>query len=300
MKKFLSVLLVVLISISLGACGGSPDTGDQGISTGSSTQSEPAGVSASKTGKKVSIEEKVIFEQNDFKVTATSLDPTGSIFGPTLDVLIENNSSKSVTVQARNSAVNGVMIDTMFSCDVAPGKKANDEITFSSSELKRAGIETIKEIQFQLHFFDADSWNTIVDSDPIVITTNADPSFVQGYDDDGVLLLDKQGFKIVAQGLDMSGSIFGAGLLVYIENNSDNDVTIQARDTSVNGFMVETIFSCDILAGKKAFDAIIFVKSDLEKNNIEEISEIELRFHIFDAKSWNTILDSESVTVTFE
>lgn len=300
MKKFLSVLLVVLISTSLAACGGSPDTGDQGTPTGSSTQSEPAGASASKTGKKVSIEEKVIFEQNDFKVTATSLDPTGSIFGPTLDVLIENNSSKSVMVQARNSAVNGVMIDTMFSCDVAPGKKANDEITFSSSELKRAGIETIKEIQFQLQFFDADSWNTIVDSDPIVITTNADPSFVQEYDDDGVLLLDKQGFKIVAQGLDMSGSIFGAELLVYIENNSDNDVTIQARDASVNGFMVETIFSCDILAGKKAFDSIIFAKSDLEKNNIKEISEIELRFHIFDAKSWDTILDSESVTVTFE
>lgn len=300
MKKFLSVLLVVLISISLAACGGSRDTGDQGTPTGSSTQSEPAGASASKTGKKVSIEEKVIFDQNDFKVTATSLDPTGSIFGPTLDVLVENNSSKSVTVQARNSAVNGVMIDTMFSCDVAPGKKANDGITFSSSELKRAGIETIKEIQFQLHFFDADSWNTIVDSDPIVITTNADPSFVQEYDDDGVLLLDKQGFKIVAQALDMSGSIFGAGLLVYIENNSEKDVTIQARDTSVNGFMVETIFSCDILAGKKAFDSIIFAKSDLEKNNIKEISEIELRFHIFDAKSWNTILDSESVTVTFE
>ena len=47
------------------------------------------------------------------------------------------------------------MIDTMFSCDVAPGKKANDGITFYSSELKRAGIETIKEIQFQLHIFDA-------------------------------------------------------------------------------------------------------------------------------------------------
>jgi len=300
MKKFLSVLLVVLISISLAACGGSSDTGDEGTPTGSGTQSEPAGASASKTGKKVSIEEKVIFDQNDFKVTATSLDPTGSIFGATLDVLIENNSSKRVTVQARNSAINGVMVDTIFSCNVAPGKKANDEITFSSTDLKRAGIETIKEIQFQLHIFDADSWETIIDSDPIVITTNADPSFVQEYDDDGVLLLDKQGFKIVAQGLDMSGSIFGAELLVYVENNSDNDVTIQVRDASVNGFMVETIFSCDVLAGKKAFDSITFAKSDLEKNNIKEISEIELRFHIFDADSWDTIFDSEPVTVTFE
>ena len=242
----------------------------------------------------------MIFDQNDIKVTAKSLDPTGSIFGATASVLIENNSSKNITVQARNSRVNRVMVDTLFSCDVTAGKKANDAITFSASDLKRAGIEVIKEIQFQLHFFNAESWDTIVDSDPIIITTDADPSFVQEYDDSGVVLLDTKGFRIVAQGLDKTSSILGTELLLYIENNTDNNVTIQVRDVSVNGFMVGTIFSCDVLAGKKAFDDITFMKSDLEKNSIKDINEVELLFHIFDANSWNTILDSEPITITFE
>jgi hypothetical protein len=192
------------------------------------------------------------------------------------------------------------MVDTLFSCDVTAGKKANDAITFSASDLKRAGIEVIKEIQFQLHFFNAESWDTIVDSDPIIITTDADPSFVQEYDDSGVVLLDTKGFRIVAQGLDETSSILGTELLLYIENNTDNNVTIQVRDVSVNGFMVGTIFSCDVLAGKKAFDDITFMKSDLEKNSIKDINEVELLFHIFDANSWNTILDSEPITITFE
>lgn len=297
MKKFLLVLLVVMTAICLAACGGSSNTSNP---TGSSAQSEPSAGGSSSASKRVSIQEEVIFDQNDIKVTAKSLDPTGSIFGATVAVLIENNSSKNITVQARNSAVNGVMVDTLFSCDVTAGKKANDAITFSASDLKRAGIEVIKEIQFQLHFFNAESWDTIVDSDPIIITTDADPSFVQEYDDSGVVLLDTKGFRIVAQGLDETSSILGTELLLYIENNTDNNVTIQVRDVSVNGFMVGTIFSCDVLAGKKAFDDITFMKSDLEKNSIKDINEIDLSFHIFDANSWNTILDSEPITITFE
>lgn len=297
MKKFLLVLLVVMTAICLAACGGSSNTSNP---TGSSAQSEPSAGGSSSASKRVSIQEEVIFDQNDIKVTAKSLDPTGSIFGATVAVLIENNSSKNITVQARNSAVNGVMVDTLFSCDVTAGKKANDAITFSASDLKRAGIEVIKEIQFQLHFFNTESWDTIVDSDPIIITTDADPSFVQQYDDSGVVLLDTKGFRIVAQGLDETSSILGTELLLYIENNTDNNVTIQVRDVSVNGFMVGTIFSCDVLAGKKAFDDITFMKSDLEKNSIKDINEVELLFHIFDANSWNTILDSEPITITFE
>jgi predicted small secreted protein len=297
MKKFLLVLLVVMTAICLAACGGSSNTSNP---TGSSAQSEPSAGGSSSASKRVSIQEEVIFDQNDIKVTAKSLDPTGSIFGATVAVLIENNSSKNITVQARNSAVNGVMVDTLFSCDVTAGKKANDTITFSASDLKRAGIEVIKEIQFQLHFFNAESWDTIVDSDPIIITTDADPSFVQEYDDSGVVLLDTKGFRIVAQGLDETSSILGTELLLYIENNTDNNVTIQVRDVSVNGFMVGTIFSCDVLAGNKAFDDITFMKSDLEKNSIKDINEIDLSFHIFDANSWNTILDSEPITITFE
>ena len=41
-------------------------------------------------------------------------------------------------------------------------------------------------------------------------------------------------------------------MILYIENNSDKNVTIQVRDVSVNGFMVESSMLEDVMAGKKA------------------------------------------------
>ena len=66
-----------------------------------------------------------------------------------------------------------------------------------------------------------------------------------------------------------------------VENNSDKEYTVQVRDVSVNGFMMEPICSCDVLSGKKANDEITFWNSDLKENGIERIEHIEFKFHIY-------------------
>lgn len=187
----------------------------------------------------------------------------------------------------------------MLSCDVAAGKKANDEITFMSLELKTVQIQTIKDIEFSFHIFNSKSWDTIYDSESIFISTSADSSFVQTYDDSGIVALDKNGFKIIIKKLDSEDSFLGTDIYIYIENNSGKNATIQLRGTSINGFMVDPIFSCDILAGKKAFDSISFFESDLKDNNIENINEMEFYFHIFESDGWDTIFDSDLIKVTF-
>jgi len=65
--------------------------------------------------------------------------------------------------------------------------------------------------------------------------------------------------------LDREDSFRGADIYVYIENNGDEDIIIQLRDVSLNGFMVDLAFSSDVLAGKKSFDSITFFESDLVK-----------------------------------
>jgi hypothetical protein len=45
--------------------------------------------------------------------------------------------------------------------------------------------------------------------------------------------------------------------------------------------MVDPIFSCEIMSGKRAMDSITFMSSDIEENQIGSIDEIELSFHIF-------------------
>lgn len=243
------------------------------------------------------ITETVIYDANNVKVTAKSLD-YDDLFGVGISVLVENNSDKSITVQTRSGSVNGFMVDPMFSCDVAAGKKANDSITIMSDDLEAANITTIQTIEFKLYLFEAETWEDIDTSDVITLTTDA-TDYVQPIDDSGSVAYEGDGIKVVVKSLDSEDSFWGSDLYVYIENNSGKDVTIQTRDCSINGFMVDPVFSSDVIDGKKAFDSISFMESDLEENGITAIESIDLSFHIFDMESWDTITDTEVITITF-
>ena len=69
-----------------------------------------------------------------------------------------------------------------------------------------------------------------------------------------------------------------------------------------NGFMIDTVFSSDIASGKMIVDDIVLYKSDLEKNDIKfsDIAEVELSFHVFDADSWNDIINTNPITIKFK
>ena len=247
----------------------------------------------------VTIEEAVLVEQDEIRITAKSLKLDGWL-GPEIKLLIENNSSKSITVQIRNASVNGYMIDTMMSVDIAPGKKANDSITLMKSDLDAAGIKTIADIEFSFHIFDSNSWDTLYDSNIIRIETSEADGYVYTFDDSGDSAYVGNGVEIVVKGLAEDNSLFGPSIVVYISNTSSKNVTVQVRDVSINGFMIDTIFSCDVLVGKHAIDTITFMSNDLEENEIESIESVELSFHIINSDSWDTIIDTTPVTINFD
>ena len=60
--------------------------------------------------------------------------------------------------------------------------------------------------------------------------------------------------------------------------------------------MMSPLFSTTVYDGKKSIDAITVFSSDLEGNGIESIDEVELRFHIYNADSYDTIADSDAIT----
>lgn len=244
------------------------------------------------------LEEQVVLDENGIKITVKGLDKDGSIFGPEVKLLIENESGKDITVQARNISVNGYMVEDMFSADVVNGKKANDELTIMESSLEKAGISTIADIEFSFHVFETHSFDSLFDSDIIQLKTSAADSYEYTFDDSGDVVYDEGGVKIVVKGLSDSDSIFGPGIIVYAENNSDKDVTVQVRDVSVNGFMVDPIFSADVAAGKHAVDSITFMSNNLDENEIDKIKDVELSFHIFNDYFGESI-DTDTVKISF-
>ena len=257
-------------------------------------ETEPAPASAEAT-----VDETVILDAAGVKVTVKSLDESDSWYGPSLKLLIENNSGQDLTVQCRNASVNGYMCETMMSTDVANGKKANDTLTFDADQLALSGVDAIGEMEFSLHIFDADTWDTYLDTDPIIVKTSLAGTFEQEYDDSGDVVYSSDGIYIIVKGLTDDASWLGSSIMVEVINATDSGITVQARDTSINGFMVSPFFSCDVCAGKRAIDDITFSSSELEDNDIETIEDVELSFHVFDLESWETIVDTDVVKVTF-
>ena len=291
-KRTLALILMVtvLASIMLTGCGDSEPSNDKEIVEDTDKEDKE---DSSKDSDKATIEEAVLLDEKGIKITATGLDE--GIFGTDLKLLIENNGEINVTIQARDASVNGYMVDTMMSEDVAAGKKANTELTFSIPE--DANIKTIASMEFKFHIFETDSWDDYLDSDTVEVETSAADSYEQSYDDSGKVLYEGKGIKIIGKGLSSDDSFFGPGLLLYIENNSDKDITVQARDTSVNGFMIDPTMSQDIVSGKKALTAVTFFESDLEDNGIEEIEVIETSFHVFEMEDWDDIVDTEAIEI---
>lgn len=142
MKRFASLLLAVCIALSLVACGAPRQ-------------------------ENVNVE---IYNSNGIRIVAQNIDYDGSIFGPELILLIENQSSRSITVQCRDASINGYMVDTIMSEDVSAGKRAIGDITIMESSLESIGIKRITEFDFSLHIFDADTWDTIEDTSTIHLT----------------------------------------------------------------------------------------------------------------------------------
>lgn len=303
----LIILLVVFAFMAIGSSGSSSDDTKPPSSVqvdGDEVKAEDQTGDKKKDQKKdakdtaESLEEQVVLDENGIKITAKGLDKDG-LLGPEVKLLIENESGKDVTVQARNVSVNGYMVEDIFSADVVNGKKANDELIIMANSLEKAGISTIADIEFSFHVSETHSFDSLFDSDLIQLKTSAADSYEYTFDDSGDVVYDEGGVKIVVKGLSESDSIFGPGIIVYAENNSEKDVTVQVRDVSVNGFMVDPIFSADVAAGKHAVDSITFMSNNLDENEIDKIKDVELSFHIFNELFGGEDIDTDTVKISF-
>lgn len=310
-NKIFSAILSMLITVSLVGCGNLSNVDpnsrtnvpNSGNIMNSSNNTDDIAAPESESPEQpqdheATIAETVLLEEAGVKITAKSLETDG-IFGPKLKLQIENTSGKDLTFQCRNASVNGYMVESMMSVDVLNDKKANDSITFLNSDLKMCGIDSIADIELSFHIYDSSEWETYLDSPPISLKTSIADTYEYRYDDSGEIAYEENGIKIVIKGLNEEVSILGTSIMVFIENNSDKEITVQAKDISINGLMMDAIFSCDVATGKRAIDTITFLDSNLEENDITAIKNVELSFHIFDANEWETIVDTDVVTMTF-
>ena len=300
MKKILAVLFAIIMCFSMVACSSESTLTENG---GQSKVDNTGNVAEEETPEQEqedlpsTIEETVIYEKDSIKVTVTGLDNSG-FMGPEIKMLFENTGDKDVTVQTRNCVINGYMINTMMSVDVAAGKKANDSLTLMESDLDEAKIGKLTDISFDLAIIDPTSFSTIDETELFLLNTSYTGKYTQEYDDSGTVIYEANDIKIISKGVE-ADDIFGQSLNLYIENNSENTIIIQSDSVSVNGFMINAMFSSTVLPSAKIIDDMTFMGSYLEENDITEIESIEFKIIVIDESDFSRIAESEPINLEF-
>lgn len=306
MKKRTNLLALVLsiTAITFTLLGCSSDTGQKksiavpGSATetgGGAGSSGTNGAGADQASADESINEQVLVDQDGIKITATEY-VTDSIWGDGIKLQVENNSAKDYTIGCDALIVNDYMITDLFSADVAAGKKSNEVMYLSSTELKAAGIDTVGQIEMYFHAYDS-NWDNLFKNVYSKLETSEFANMDTTPNDEGQELYNANGVRIVGKTVD-ENSFWGTAILLYIENTSGQNVGINVDNMSINGYMMTPLFSTTVYDGKKSIDDITIMSSDLEANGITSVDQVELKFHIYNAESYDTIADSDAITFT--
>lgn len=110
------------------------------------------------------------------------------------------------------------------------------------------------------------------------------------------VLLEQDGILVKATEY-VVDDIWGDGIKLYIENNSDKTVTISCKALIVNNFMITDLFVSEVSPGNRANEVMNLSNSQLEAAGIESVGQVEIYFHVYDSTTYDTVFDSECVTI---
>lgn len=92
-------------------------------------------------------------------------------------------------------------------------------------------------------------------------------------------------------------AVWGDGIKLLIENNSDKNVTVGAKAIIVNNYMITDIFISEVAAGKKSNETMSLSSTSLEAAGIDSVGQVEIYFNVYETASYEDILNTEVVTI---
>lgn len=240
-----------------------------------------------------SIDKEVVVDNEYCTVTivnGTAKKSGGADFKFTLE---NKTTDKELMFSMDDTAVNGWIIASFFAESVAAGKKANETLSFSSTDLKDVGLESVDKLEFHLRVYDSNDWaaDEFVEETFTVYPTGLTEEEIESPDrragKDELVAVDDDNcaFIILDTYVD---SIWGYTIEAYIENKTaDKNMMFSWDDVSVNGYMIDPFWAVNVTSGNKRISKITFSSTQFEDNDIEKVEEIEFELRVYDYDNWS-------------
>lgn len=109
---------------------------------------------------------------------------------------------------------------------------------------------------------------------------------------ESLTVMDNEEVSIIITGIETDGLWGYFSLNAELENKSD-DVTymFSVEHASVNGLMSDPFYASEVTAGNKSVDTIDFDMDTLEGYGIDQITDIEITFLVYDSDTWEDLAE---------
>lgn len=294
-KKILVMVIGIMMTLSLVACGSSSSTSSQ------NNETKPAETASESTESTKPEEEKKEEEKKEDSISFSGLTVVDNencsiilndieednLWGYTINATVENKSDKTLMFSVESAAINGVDNDPLFASEVAAGKKANESISFSN--LSDYGISEYTDIEMTFRVYDSNDWSAdaVAKETVHVYPYGEDKAskFVREAGSNDNTLVDKENIKVIVTDI-VEDPIWGYTLNMYLENNTDSSLMFSVDEASINGYMADPFWAKSVAPGKCAFTSMSWSDTTLEENGITSVEEIEFLLRVYDDENW--------------
>ncbi len=114
-----------------------------------------------------------------------------------------------------------------------------------------------------------------------------------------LLIYDNNGVKVTAKKIEYDDRM-GPELRLLVENNTGKNIGVQAKNTSINGFMVHPTMSIEVVNGKKASGTMSFHNFELEEYGIDTIEDIEFSLYVFERSTLEILFETPLIDIKTE
>ena len=292
MKKACSLFLILTLCLSLGACGEAPAASAETAApelnveapSAPETETLPQPTTEETTvpteaAPYITAEEQLLLDVEDLKVYVTGIDLTQKL-GPAVLLRLENNADVMRSVQSSYCTVNGCMMDPLLAKELEPGQSIEAEMNFFNDRLNLAGIEELADIRLSFWVLNngetTDSFRTALYPVKTSISDTAVPSF----DDSGELLYEDEMYKISYKGVDPTYFSSGPSVILLIENKTDEMLTFQPRDATLEGKTIRPSMSEHIVGHACSVVPLFFYQNEIEEAGVTAFTDLALQFSV--------------------
>lgn len=189
------------------------------------------------------IQSTVLYDTEDYKITATELKQTGS--GARICVTFENHTDMAVTFTANDLIVNELTVMDGFSISAEPQKTGSGYIDISYRSMDMAGITNLAVIKStDAAIFENEEFSTIT-TVPFKIETELYGEYTQTINDSGTVLYEKNGLQIASLGIRHNKRTTSVRFLVTNAGSEAVSIKaekVKANDKEVNAWMFDAIY----------------------------------------------------------